>query len=226
MVVSTFSRIRYEEVFERELDAPMRFDHMRVVPLFGCVLRVGRDGPKIVTNFMGSDPLAKALRSSPTWLTATVKTIVTVATVVGMIEVHETCFIHHDRTPLTIVLDGNHRPRICDFGSSRHVMLSQTMTYGVRTMSYMTPELFRNADHTNRADVCSFARICYEVIAGQPVFGPDMTAPGILDSQTKGDPIANPVDAEGFVGDLLHRGWLPTCEERPFWENILDYGRC
>jgi serine/threonine protein kinase len=134
----------------------MRLDHPCMIPLFGCVLRVGREGPKIVTHFMDSDSLAKALRISPSWLTATAKTIITVGIVVGMIAVHETGFIHRDLKPGNIVLDGNHRPRICDLGSSRHEMLTETMTCGDGTMNYIAPELSRNVDHTNRVDVYSF----------------------------------------------------------------------
>jgi hypothetical protein len=222
IVVKTFPRIRHEDIFKRELEALMRVDHPCIVPLFGCVLRAGREGPMIVTHFMESDSLAKALRTSPAWLTETMKTIIVVGIVVGMIEVHKAGFIHRDLKPANIVLDGNHRPRICDFGSSRHEMLSETMTCGVGTMNYMAPELFRNVDHTNRVDVYSFTLILYEVIVGQAVFGRDVTTPDILHQHTKRDPVAIPVDVEGFVGDLLHRGWSPTAEERPSFEDILD----
>jgi hypothetical protein len=43
--------------------------------------------------------------------------------------------------------------------------------------------------------------ILYEVIVGRAVFGPNVTMPDILHQQTKPDPVAIPVDLDGFIED-------------------------
>jgi serine/threonine-protein kinase TNNI3K len=222
IAVKKFQRKIQEELFKRELETLAQFHHPCIVPLFGYVPRVARKGPKLATYFMEAGSLADALRSSPSWFTPTRKSIIIVGIVIGMIYVHESGFMHRDLKPSNILLDGNHRPRISDFGSGRHELTRHSMTAGVGTLQYTAPEIFANVPYTNKVDVYSFTLILYEILFGRPVFSSSLGVVELGRQKEQRGAVVIPGDVPPFVGQLIRRGSSPTAAERPSFQEILQ----
>jgi serine/threonine protein kinase len=153
-------------------------DHPCIVPFFGYTLQTDISGPKIATHFMSGGSLREVLDCRPSWWTGTAKSIVVKGIVAGMIFMRESGISHRDLKPSNILLNENRRARICDFGSSRSLSLTASMTGMCGTAPYMAPELYeQNNDCAEKVDVFSFSLIFCEIVVGHPVFFTNADSP-------------------------------------------------
>jgi serine/threonine protein kinase len=133
---------------------------------------------------MRGDSLNDALPSPPpsplSWWTTAAKLIIVAGITTGMAFTHESGIIHRELKPDNILMDENHRPRICDFGSSHDQSLNTTMTGKIENSLYMAPELYEDVDYDGKVDVYSFALILYEILADCPVFSRSYRCPNSL----------------------------------------------
>jgi serine/threonine protein kinase len=221
VVVKKFQRRSQEDLFQREFQALVQLWHPCVVPLYGAVLRAGKKAARLATYFMDGGSLAAVLRRHPSWLTPTAKSIIIVGIVLGMIHVHEHGFMHRDLKPSNILLDAEHRPRICDFGSNRHEQVFQTMTGLVGTRNYSAPEISGKEDYTNKVDVYSFVLLMYEVIVERPVFPPDLGQIELAQRMMNADATEIPASVSEFAQNVMRRAWSPDPAERPSFRKIF-----
>jgi serine/threonine protein kinase len=226
IAVKCFPRLNHvqEETFFREIEALARLSHRCIVPFFGYVLQVHQSGPKLATHFMPGGALSDILELSPSRFTGTAKSIVATGIVIGMAFVHKSKIIHRDLKPSNVLLDADHRPRISDFGSSRDLTLNRTLTGGgqVGTPLYMAPELYEEQNYDEKIDVYSFALILYEIVVGHPVFAPTLTFMQLCLKVARGERKEIPSNVEGFIADLIRRGWSSDPTERPSFAEIYN----
>jgi hypothetical protein len=211
-----------EGIFWREVDALVRLEHRCIVPFFGFMLQVRLNGPRIATHFMQGGSLQSVLASPPSWWTGTAKSIVVAGIAFGMAFTHECGIIHRDLKPSNILLDEKHRPRICDFGSSRDQSLSRTVTGMVGTPLYMAPELYDDVDYDGKVDVFSFSLILYEIVVGHPVFSAQLSLGQLALKVAKGMRADIPAAVKSFVARLIRRGWSANPAERPSFTEIVE----
>ena len=106
----------------------------------------------------------------------------------GLEQVHSAGFLHRDIKPANILLDGQGRPTLIDFGASRAAVAgrSQAMT-AVFTPGYAAVEQFTAAAQGPWTDIYGLAATLHHAITGQ---APPNAIDRILDERTCRSPAA------------------------------------
>jgi serine/threonine protein kinase len=161
------------ERFRREAQAAARLDHPNIVPVYGFGQHQGRyffsmayvEGPtlKEVVRQGGLPDPAQAVA----WLLAVAEAVEFA---------HQAGVIHRDLKPENVLIDGQGRPRITDFGVAKRVTGSLGRTlYGqvIGTPAYMPPEqaLGKQDQVGPWSDVYCLGGILYFLLTGRPPFG-------------------------------------------------------
>ena len=152
--------------FARELETLQRVDHPRIVaPLSGLLddegrhyfameLVAGRNLAELL-NEVGSLEPVDALRLASDALE-------------GLIDAHAEGVLHRDLKCANLLLDGEGRVKVCDFGLARAVdQTRQTMSGTLLgTPAFCAPEQARGLDSRVESDVYSMGVVLYETLTG------------------------------------------------------------
>ncbi len=86
---------------------------------------------------------------------------------------HERGILHRDVKPENVLLDGDGRPWLADFGLVRDLDASRLTETGsvVGTLAYMTPEQLAGSPADASSDVYALAALLHELVLGTPPFG-------------------------------------------------------
>lgn len=86
--------------------------------------------------------------------------------------IHSKGICHRDIKPQNILVDvKKHIVKLCDFGSAKKLVPSETNVAYICSRYYRAPELIFNAvNYTNSVDVWSIACVIVELVLGEPVF--------------------------------------------------------
>jgi len=89
----------------------------------------------------------------------------------GLESAHKKGVVHRDIKPANILIDGDGRPRIVDFGIARISTSTITQTNMIMgTPYYMSPEQISGRKVDHRADIFALGAILYELLTGQKAF--------------------------------------------------------
>ncbi len=159
------------ERFRREAGAAARLDHPHIVPIsevgehegqhyFSMKFieggNLGRDLPHFTANHRAAAHLlAKASRAVQ--------------------HAHERGILHRDLKPGNILLDAAKQPHVTDFGLTRRLDESSSLSASgavIGTASYMAPEqaAAQSRRLTAAADIYALGAILYEMLTGRPPF--------------------------------------------------------
>lgn len=170
--------------FVTEIRMISTIKHPTLVELVGCC--VEENNRILVYEYMENNSISSALLGSKgkhvamDWPT---RAAICIGTASGLAFLHEEAkphIVHRDIKASNVLLDGNLRPKIGDFGLAKlfpdNVTHLSTRVAG--TMGYLAPEYALLGQLTKKADVYSFGVLILEIISGRSsskaAFGEDL----------------------------------------------------
>jgi len=91
----------------------------------------------------------------------------------GLAAAHEKGVLHRDLKPANIMIDGQGKVRIADFGLARAAEGLQDSKSIEGTPAYMAPEQFAGKGESVKSDLYSLGLVLYEMLTGKPAFKAD-----------------------------------------------------
>ena len=179
-----------------------------------------------MTEYVSGGSLSRVIDESGRfpWFNSTVRSIIIVGIVLGMKYVHSRGLFHRDLKPSNVLLDEEHHPLLCDFGSSRSFSDDVTMT-GLPpvTLYYAAPELCdEEVSYNEKIDVYSFGISLYEIVTGKLALR-HLNQMQVTAFIVRGKRPKIPESVLPFTRTLIERCWSQDPSERPSFEEIYDY---
>jgi len=161
---------RSRKQFEREADAIERLsEHGHIVPLLGSGTS-DRGEPYLLMPLMAGSAQQTLDDHGPLRWDKALDLMLLVCDAID--HAHNKDVIHRDIKPANILLDGEGRPFVADFGIAKLVDGTQTMSSQVAaTPSFAPPERFRGEPASKQSDVYSLAATYVALVTGSAPFG-------------------------------------------------------
>ena len=163
----------YVERFRREARSVAQLSHLNIVTVID---RGEQDGRQfIVFEYVDGENLKGLVeRKGPLTEHEAVGLTLQVARALGF--AHEHGLVHRDVKPQNVLLNGDGRAKVTDFGIARslevHGGLTQTGTV-LGTSDYIAPEQARGARADAQSDIYSLGAVLYELLTGDVPFPGD-----------------------------------------------------
>ena len=144
--------------------AAARLKHPGIVAVYDA----GRDAdgsPFLVMEFIKGRPLSEVMKADLPDLVRTTEIVATAAE--AMAYAHRQGFVHRDVKPANILVDGEDRPHIADFGLALHESQQrQRPGESSGTLFYMAPEQARGESQRldGRTDIWALGVVLYELL--------------------------------------------------------------
>lgn len=152
-------------------------------------------------------------------LNDTFKAKIVVEVAHGMNYIHKLKMIHRDLKIENIMLNPVYEAKIIDFGLARVEEISQdSLTKGVGTFHYMSPEMANQEDYDIKTDVYSFGICVYYIFTGKH---PEQS----LRDKLNGKPISLPKPSttiSPFCIELISKCTSPRPDDRPTFIDIIE----
>jgi serine/threonine protein kinase len=162
----------FTERFLDEIRRHRRLDHPRIVRIHDAFSFAGRIC--MVMDLITGRSLAALIEQTPQHRLPIHSAVAIMADVLAALDhAHRHGVLHRDVKPSNILLDGNNRAYLSDFGIALALGEERRTRTGVPvgTAEYMSPEQIRTPQHIDhRTDVYSAACVLYEMLTGRPPF--------------------------------------------------------
>lgn len=210
-------------IFERETEILGTLSHPCIVKLHGFSLPSPENDNRfaIVMDYVPGGTLHQAIIDHPTWLDNTAKFIIIYGMVHALAYIHSQNIMRRSLTDRDVLIDDNHYPRICDFGSSRFCTDENTLTMEPPVaIRYSPPEIVLGETYTNKVDVYAFGVLLFEIITREEPFKgmrPMELMKYILSEKRP----SIPDTVSAFMKALIEKCWHQEPEHRPTFADIL-----
>jgi predicted Ser/Thr protein kinase/dienelactone hydrolase len=199
--------------FLREAQSASALNHPNIVTIY----EVGEDGGTtyIAMELVDGTPLDRLLTQAPLPVATALDYAMQIAG--ALAAAHAKGIIHRDIKPANIVVTGDGRAKVLDFGIAKLIELapSEATVTSIPTAAgtimgtaeYMSPEQAEGRPIDARSDIFSFGAVLYEIVAGRRPFG-GSTRIGVITSILRDQP--TPVrnlrtDAPAAIEPILQR---------------------
>jgi serine/threonine protein kinase len=202
--------------------------HGNVVRMLGMCQEMGN--LSIVMEFLSGgclDQYLKTLKEDGQNLPADDLYKIVIGIARGMAHLAESHIIHRDLAARNILLDGNHEPRVSDFGFSRIVGDSdQGQTKAtVGPIRWMSPENIESQTYSSKSDVWSFGIILFEITQKEaPYQNEDLITVAMSIRDKARNPLPDmKTQPPKYLGDLMEMCFKVSPAERPTFDDIVTY---
>jgi serine/threonine protein kinase len=237
-VIKTFKKIEGQEQnpsFRFELDFLIKLHHPHIVRLMGYSLDCFRTS--LVLEWMPSDlrklinDRTKTKNSTSPFSEPEAKSLIT-QIAAGMAFLHGQHVFHKDLKARNVLVhehpDSLHA-KITDFGASQDFYVASHVK-GVGTGYWRAPEIFRamqdnrQFEYTAKADVYSFAMVCYEILSGKEPFKDHKWSQYdfLIESSVVHERPSLPGNPNDPLNKLIRTCWDDVPEQRPTFRDILS----
>jgi serine/threonine protein kinase len=151
----------------------------------------------------------------PSWWNVTSKCIVIIGIVLGMHEIHHWGLVHRSLETGSVLLDENHRAKVCYFGLSRQKVDDSAVAIG-----YVAPEAYNTGDYSSKADVFSFALLMHEIVVRETADSEFVALP--VRKLMAGERPAIPDSVLPLTRGIIERCWDADPEKRPTFADVFQ----
>jgi len=171
---AAWANLEARKRLRREAKILARMQHPNVVRLFDFI--PGDDGDYIVMEYVDGVTLDDWVAAVKPTVAVSVEMVAALAD--ALAEVHGQGVLHRDIKPANILVDGDGRARLVDFGLGCGLddgTLSRMTETGmvVGTPQYMPPEIFLTGKRTEQSDVYQLGLVLFELVTGTDALGLD-----------------------------------------------------
>ncbi|KAG8092983.1 hypothetical protein GUJ93_ZPchr0012g22210 [Zizania palustris] len=176
-------RLRYDDddtavaLLLNEIKLISSLSHPNLVRLLGCCLDRGEQ--ILVYEFVPNGTLYHHLASGGLQWSARLGVAAETAAAIAYLHATRPPILHRDVKSSNILIDGELRPKLADFGLSRAVRLEASLSHistaPQGTPGYLDPEYHQNFHLSDKSDVYSFGVVLLELITAMKVV--DFTRP-------------------------------------------------
>ncbi len=177
-------KIATEPGFRKQLSREGRLpeiDHPNVVPILDSDTRFA-ETPYIVMPYLSGGSLSELIAKHPDGLPEEKMHAMMDDILSGLAAAHTQGIVHRDIKPANVLLDGNGRAKIADFGLSlshaggddvRSIIqsVSAEMPKIAGTLAYMAPEVREGETATPASDIYSIGVLLFEMLVGRRPYG-------------------------------------------------------
>ena len=160
--------------FQREAQAVAKLNHPNIVTIYEVSEYQGR--PFFAMEYVEGQPLSLLIKQGG----CSLDKLLDLATQIcdGLSKAHQAGIVHRDVKPANILIDGDGRPKIADFGLATIQGSDQLTGSGstLGTIGYMSPEQLLGETVDQRSDIFSLGVILYQMLTGQLPFKGDYEA--------------------------------------------------
>lgn len=159
----------FEERFRREAYAMAALTHPNIVHVYDC----GDAGPNylyITMELVEGGDLSRVIREGPMHQEQVLNFVAQICE--GLQFAHDHGIVHRDIKPANIILTGDGRVKVADFGLAKkfdaHSSFMTKTGLGMGTPDYAAPEQYEgSADLDHRADIYALGVMMYQMLTGK-----------------------------------------------------------
>ena len=219
--ITAAKRQKMLESFKRELAIMVLLMSPRTVRVLG-VVTTDVTFLGLVMEYCAGGALRHRLDDEGAVITLHQRRIWVSDVAVGMEYLHSQGVEHRDLKALNVLLTGDNRGKVSDFGLSKceELKTAATSTLGqAGTPAFMAPEFLDENVFSEASDVYSFAIVMWEIWSRQVPWS-GLRPMQIMKKVDKGERPPIPAGMPRDLRDLMVRAWAHDAAERPTFEEL------